>query len=339
MKLIGVSVTVKTHPFSFPDLLPILRSFSKTKVLVIGDLMLDHFIWGKVTRISPEAPVPIVQVTQESEMPGGAANVAHNLNALGVSTSVIGFLGKDASGKILHSLLKKEKINTDGVIHSAELKTTQKTRIIAHHQQVVRFDRETPKDLAGKEEEKLLQTLHRLIPKHQGVILEDYGKGVVTQRVVHEVIALCRRRNIFCAFDPKTGHDLSFKGATLCTPNLEEARYLAKTFCKKMDPKSLPQSGDTLRKGLGLEHLLITLGEGGMALFTRKDKPVFIPTVAREVFDVSGAGDTVIAAFTAAIVAGATPVEAAHLSNIAAGIVVGKLGTAVASPKEILAQL
>ncbi len=321
------------------NLKQLIPSFSKVRVLVIGDLMLDHFIWGKVTRISPEAPVPIVQVTKESEMPGGAANVAHNLNALGVSTSVIGFLGKDVSGKILQSLLEKEKINTDGVIHSTEIKTTQKTRIIAHHQQVVRFDRETPKNISKKEEVQLLHTIQRLIPKHQGVILEDYGKGVVTQKIVHAVIALCRRQNIFCAFDPKIGHDLSFKGATLCTPNLEEARYLSKTFCKKMDPATLPQSGDSLRKALGLKHLLITLGEGGMALFTQKNKPVFIPTLAKEVFDVSGAGDTVISAFTAAIVAGATPVEAAYFSNIAAGIVVGKLGTAVASPEEILEHL
>ena len=326
-------------PFAFSTLRPVLSAFPKTKILVIGDLMLDHFIWGKVSRISPEAPVPIVQVTRESEMPGGAANVAHNLSALGVSTSVIGFLGKDSSGKILRSLLKKDRINVGGLIESTHITTTQKTRIIAHHQQVVRFDRETPMEAAGKEEEQLLQTIRRLIPEHQGVILEDYGKGVVTQKLANTVIDLCRRHNIFCAFDPKIGHDLSFKNAGLCTPNLEEARYLAKTFCKKIDPKSLPQSGDLLRKTLGLEHLLITLGEGGMALFTQKTKPIFIPTVAREVFDVSGAGDTVIATFTAAMVAGAKPVEAAHLANIAAGIVVGKLGTAVASPQEILGLL
>lgn len=328
-----------TKTILFPNLKRLIASFSKVKILVIGDLMLDHFIWGKVTRISPEAPVPIVQVTEESEMPGGAANVAHNLNALGVFTSVLGFLGKDVSGKILQALLKKEKINTDGIIYSTNVKTTQKTRIIAHQQQVVRFDRETPKELSRKEETQLLQTIQRLIPKHQGVILEDYGKGVVTQKIVHAVIDLCRRQNIFCAFDPKIGHDLSFKGATLCTPNLEEARYLSKTFCKKMNPERLPQNGDSLLKGLGLKHLLITLGEGGMALFTQKNKPVFIPTLAKEVFDVSGAGDTVISAFTAAIVAGATPVEAAYFSNIAAGIVVGKLGTAVASPEEILEHL
>jgi D-beta-D-heptose 7-phosphate kinase/D-beta-D-heptose 1-phosphate adenosyltransferase len=317
----------------------LIPSFQKTKILVIGDLMLDHFIWGKVTRISPEAPVPIVQVTQESEMPGGAANVAHNLKALGASTSVIGFLGKDISGKILHTLLKKEKINTDGVIHCTGMKTIQKTRIIAHHQQVVRFDRETPKNVSEKEEMELLRTIRRLIPAHQGVILEDYGKGVLTQKVVDTVIDLCLKQNIFCAFDPKMGHDLSFRGATLCTPNLEEARYLSKIFCKKLDPQSLPQSGDSLRKGLGLKYLLITLGEGGMALFAQNDKAVFIPTLAKTVFDVSGAGDTVISTFTTAILAGATPVEAAQLSNAAAGIVVGKLGTAVASPKEILEQL
>lgn len=311
----------------------IVENYSKVKILVIGDIMLDHFIRGKVHRISPEAPVPIVHVTNESLMPGGAANVAMNLRALNSETGIIGTIGKDMNGRHLKLLLRKSKINVMGVHSLPNILTTKKTRIIAHSQQIVRFDYETSKDISGENEQHIIEIIKKTVPLYNAVIIEDYGKGIITQSIVDTIITSALEHNTYIAFDPKIGHEINCSGINLCTPNTEEANHLAKSL--KRNIGKIPENGDKLRKLLGLKELLVTLGEDGMALFSENSKPYKISAKAREVFDVSGAGDTVISVYTASIVAGATPYEAAYLANIAAGIVVGKLGTATVSPSEI----
>lgn len=312
-----------------------MRRIPDIRILVVGDVMVDHFIWGKVDRISPEAPVPVVQVASESKMPGGSANVAHNLISLGAEVGLVGITGQDSNSKELIHLLRQKKIYTHGILSLPDRITTKKTRIIAHSQQVVRVDWEQPQDLDVKTENLVIKHLRKLIPLHDAVVLEDYGKGLMTQAVLDEAVRLCRQKGIFCSFDPKIGHDLNFKGVSLCTPNLQEASYLAKTH----GIGAMPENGGQLREALGVDHLLVTLGEKGMGLFSRDFSPYQIQAAAREVYDVSGAGDTVISVFTASAVAGAKPFEAAFLSNIAAGIVVGKLGTAVVTIPEIEASL
>ncbi len=315
-------------------LIKIIKKFSQVKVLVIGDVMLDQFIWGKVDRISPEAPVPVVEVRSESFMPGGAANVSINLKSLNVTTNIIGIIGDDLNGKVLKEKLRKSKIPLKGLVTLKKRTTTKKTRIIAHNQQVVRVDREDRIKLSAQDEKKFITKIKKIIPSYDAVILEDYGKGAITQNIINNVVKLAKQLKIYSSIDPKKGHDLSYEGIDLSTPNTEEAFYLGKINIKNF---SSPQKhGDSLRSKLGLNHLLITLGEDGMALFTKDNKPYYIPTKAREVFDVSGAGDTVISVFTTAIAAKATPFEAAYIANIAAGIVVAKLGTATVTQKEIL---
>ncbi len=312
----------------------IISGFPKANVLVIGDIMLDHYVRGKVTRISPEAPVPVVHVTSENLMPGGAANVAMNLRALSVNTSIIGTIGEDIHGHSLKLELKKAHINTQGVTRLENIQTTKKTRVIAHSQQIVRFDYETPRDLTGEDEKKIIRHLRKMIPSCQGIIIEDYGKGTITQNIMTEIASLCAQHKVFSSYDPKIGHELSCAGFDIATPNTEEANYLAKTLKKHIG--KIPEHGDHLRSELGLKQLLVTLGEDGMVLFKENEKPFRVPAKAREVFDVSGAGDTVISVYTTAIVCGAEPFEATYLANMAGGIVVGKLGTATASPEEIL---
>lgn len=318
---------------TFEKLKKTVSSLKGAKVLVIGDIMLDHFIRGKVNRISPEAPVPIVHVTSEKMFPGGAANVAMNLRILGVETAVIGIVGKDTNGRDLKSFLRKAKIDTKGIASLESIQTTKKTRIIAHSQQIVRFDHETPKDISGTDEERVISLVRQIAPSYQAIIIEDYGKGIITQPIVNEIVAIGQKHGIYTSYDPKIGHDIHCKGINLSTPNLEEAKYLSKTVSYTA---KLPDHGENLRKALGLNHLLITLGEDGMALFSEETKPYKIPTKAKEVFDVSGAGDTVISVFTAAAVSGASPQEAAYIANVAGGIVVGKLGIATVTPGEIL---
>ena len=323
-----------SHMQNLERLKKIIAGFPKANILVIGDLMLDHYVRGKVTRISPEAPVPVVHVTSENLMPGGAANVAMNLRALSVNTSIIGTVGEDTHGHALKLELKKAHINTQGITRLQNIQTTKKTRVIAHSQQIVRFDYETPKDLSGEDEKKVIRHLRKMIPASKGIIIEDYGKGTITQNIINEIASLCAEHKVFSSFDPKIGHDLSCAGIDIATPNTEEANYLAKTLRKHIG--KIPEHGEHLRSELGLKQLLITLGEDGMALFKEGEKTYRVPAKAREVFDVSGAGDTVISVYTAAVVCGAEPFEATYLANMAASIVVGKLGTATASPEEIL---
>lgn len=319
----------------------LLAAAKKSRVLVIGDVMLDHFIWGNVARISPEAPVPVVDFARESFMPGGAANVARNLTALNVPTEIFGAIGTDDAAARLKKLLREQKIGCDGLLSNPARPTSLKTRIVAHKQQVVRIDRETRDGLDNATTSHLLDALKSKIKNAEAVIVGDYGKGVVTQSLLDGVKKLCRTRGVWLSLDPKPVHLLNLSNLSLITPNRKETFELANIpdDTKNQNPladKNLMMAASRLLMELHPALLLITLGELGMLLCQRGKKPFHIHTVAQEVFDVSGAGDTVIASFTLAIAAGASPVEAAILSNHAAGIVVGKVGTATTSPEELL---
>ena len=318
----------------------LIAGCAKARVLVVGDVMLDQYIWGHVGRISPEAPVPVVEFDRESFMPGGAANVARNVHTLGAKTELLGHVGRDDSARQLRKLLGEQDILCDGLLASSKRTTSVKTRIIAHHQQIVRVDRETRGAVDERDTGRLLATIERSLPGVDAVIVCDYGKGVVTQALLDGIHQLCRVRGVWLSLDPKPVHELSLLGLSLLTPNRREAFELTGisdgTRCADplKDPNLL-RVAETLLMELSPALLLITLGDLGMLLCQRGQKPFLIPTVAREVFDVSGAGDTVIASFTLAVAAGASPVEAAIFSNHAAGVVVGKVGTATVSPAEL----
>lgn len=303
--------------------------------------MLDQFIWGSVARISPEAPVPVLDFERESFMPGGAANVARNLVSLNVPTEIFGAIGDDDAAHLLKKLLAAQKIGCSGLLANPARHTSVKTRVVAHKQQVVRIDRETRDGLDPKLAGRLLGAVKRKLPDADAVIIGDYGKGVVTQPLLNEIKSLCRERGVWLSLDPKPVHHLNLAGLSLITPNRKETFELADLpdETRQANPladKNLMLAAERLLNELRPAVLLITLGELGMLLCRRGHAPFHIPTVAQEVFDVSGAGDTVIATFTLAIAAGASPMEAAILANHAAGIVVGKLGTATTSPEELL---
>ena len=319
----------------------ILSAATKTRVLVVGDVMLDQFIWGNVSRISPEAPVPVVDFQRESFMPGGAANVARNLVSLATPAELFGAIGHDDAGHKLQKLLGEQHIGCTGLVKSSARHTSIKTRIVAHQQQVVRIDRETRDGLNGKLTGSLIAEIKLKLPRADAVIVGDYGKGVVTQPLLNEIKSLCHERGMWLSLDPKPVHHLNLSNLSLITPNRKEAFELADLpdETKNENPfadKNLMLVAECLLNELRPAVLLVTLGELGMLLCQRGQKPFHIPTVAQEVFDVSGAGDTVIATFTLAIAAGASPIEAAILSNHAAGIVVGKRGTATTTPDELV---
>jgi len=323
----------------------LLDGARRARVLVIGDVMLDQFLWGRVARLSPEAPVPIVEFERESFMPGGAANVSRNLADLRAKTRIAGIIGRDESGRHLKRLLSGQQIDCARLVTVNDRPTSIKTRIVAHQQQVVRVDRETRRDLEARLTRRLLAAFETDAAEVDAVIVCDYGKGVVTQMLLDGLKAVCRKRGLWLSLDPKPVHRLNWEGFSLITPNRKEAFELA----GMEDPSAGQRPSDPLEddsllavtsKLLVELHpalLLITLGEQGMLLCERGRDPFHIPTVAREVFDVSGAGDTVIASFTLAIASGASPLEAAIFSNHAAGVVVGKVGTATTTPEELLA--
>ena len=320
----------------------ILNTAAKRTVLVTGDAMLDQFLWGNVSRISPEAPVPVVEFQRESFMPGGAANVARNLTALNCSAQMHSVVGKDDAAKKLRALLKADNVDCKPLITDASRQTSCKTRIIAQRQQVVRVDRESNTNLEPRLAKRLLKSIDNSLAKAKAIVIGDYGKGVVTQEFLDELKALGQRRGAWLSLDPKPVHLLDLRGLSLITPNRKEAFELAgigdTTYnANPLKDRNLMRVARQLIGELELKVLLITLGELGMLVCQPEQKPFHIPTIAREVFDVSGAGDTVIGSFTLAIAAGADPIEAAIFANHAAGVVVGKLGTATVTPKELLA--
>lgn len=313
-----------------------IARMKRRRILVIGDVMLDRFVRGKVTRISPEAPVPVVHVTAESAHVGGAANVARNLADFGISASVCGITGDDPAGRELAALLRAGGIDTRGLLTDPSVPTIVKTRIFARQQQVVRVDWEQPLRLSAPRLRKLQDHLRRAIPAHDAVIIEDYGKGLLSQELFDFIAATAAWAGKPLAVDPNIHNLLDYAGATILKPNRLEAAAAAglPTLDSLADATA---AGSTLARRWSLPLVLLTLGEEGMLLFQEGLPPVHTPTRAREVFDVSGAGDTVIAFFTAALAAGLTPPAAADLANHAAGVVVGKLGTATVSPAELLA--
>lgn len=318
----------------------ILSAADSVKILVLGDIMLDHFIWGRVGRISPEAPVPIVALSRENYIAGGAANVACNLTSLGAKSALVGVTGRDEPANHLRQLLRDCGVKIGGLISSTHCQTSVKMRIIGGQQQVVRLDRESNGTLDARVSSSLQRLLDVALNEADAVIVGDYGKGVVTQILLDRLRRHCCRHRQWLSLDPKPVHALNLAGLSLLTPNRREIFALTglsdSTYSTKpLLDKQLMKAANRLMRQVYPTVLLVTLGELGMLLCTKNRRPVHIGTVAREVFDVSGAGDTVIASFTLAIAAGATPLEAAIFSNHAAGIAVGKIGTATVTPSEL----
>jgi rfaE bifunctional protein kinase chain/domain len=320
----------------------ILQRAPATRILVIGDLMLDEFVWGKVARISPEAPVPVVEVTGESFYPGGAANVARNLREFIQNVAVVGMIGKDQSGRQLRELLSQNKIDMSNSIEDENLRTIVKTRIIAQHQQVVRVDREQITAPSPKQIAEIVRTVQEKIPETDAIIFEDYGKGLLSSELVAQICRDAKGAGKIVAADPNPRHLIDWPGITVATPNRAEAFQAAgialsdSGVSPKEDP-DLARAGEALLKKWDMKYLLITLGEQGMMLFQKNEESHHIPTQARQVFDVSGAGDTAIALFTLALCCDASPIEAAEIANHASAVVIGKLGTATVSRDELVA--
>ena len=310
-----------------------LSRFSRSRVLVIGDLMLDHYLWGTVQRISPEAPVPVVNVTSESVRLGGAANVVHNVVTLGGRATVCGVVGEDEAGRRLLEELARLGVDSSG-IGIEERPTIRKTRVIAHNQQVVRFDQESKTGISLKSQRKILDFVSRRSPETDVVVLSDYAKGVIGPELVGEILSIARRQELPVIVDPKVQHMDLYRGVTIITPNHLEASQASGI---EIDgEESLRAAGRALLKRLEVTAVLVTRGEQGMSLFEANDRLTHIPTVAKQVYDVTGAGDTVVSTLALCIAAGANLGDAARVANHAAGIVVGMIGTAVVH-KEALA--
>jgi D-beta-D-heptose 7-phosphate kinase/D-beta-D-heptose 1-phosphate adenosyltransferase len=316
--------------------LEVVDGFKRAHILVIGDFILDQFVWGNVSRISPEAPVPVVDVQRESFMPGGSLNVANNIRSLKGISYPCGVVGRDLYGRMLVKSMRQQGIETGGIVYDPTRPTTLKTRVIAHSQQMVRFDREKTEDISRADLDRILKFVRQRIKDIDVVILEDYGKGVMQPYLLKEVVKLAKKMKKPVLVDPKEKQFNYYQGVTCITPNRKEAYG---GYERVVGPwhhqPSLEQVGWGLMRKLKLDSVLVTLGEDGMALFEKGGKITKVPTAAREVYDVSGAGDTVIATLALALAAGAKMSEAAKISNMAAGIVVGKLGTATVSPDEL----
>ncbi len=333
------------------ELRSIISKFHRKKIMVIGDIILDQYIQGHVSRLSPEAPVPVVVQERSFYTIGGAANVAHNLCGLTAQAVLIGRIGNDPEGQILLKELHRKGIDTRGIFVDKTVPTIYKTRVIAQHQQIVRIDREKTEGIPGKlVSAKIMNFVRQTLPSCDAVILSDYGKGLITPQLVSFVRDLALTKKKIITIDPKVEHFSYYRNVTAITPNLKETENairnikITSTLPEKLEIHSdqlrnedhINWAGRELRRYLDLECLLITLGEHGMRLFEKEKNPVLIKTKAREVYDVSGAGDTVIATFTLGLSAGARKKEAADLANLAAGIVVGKLGTVAVTKPELL---
>jgi len=320
----------------------ILDRASSKRILVIGDLMLDEFVWGKVGRISPEAPVPVVEVTGESFFPGGAANVARNLREFCDRVSIVGLIGKDREAQQLRELLAKCKIDVSDALADEKFRTIVKTRIIARHQQVVRVDREKIAAPSAKQVANVVASVRKRLPNIDAIIFEDYGKGFLTRDLVSQVAREARLAKKIVTGDPNPHNLIDWTGMTAVKPNRAEAFLLAGIPSRdaELSPKKdvdLVRAGKELLRKWNTQYVLVTLGEHGVMFFEKGKHPHHIPTKARDVFDVSGAGDTAIAMFTLALASSATPLEAAQIANHASAVVVGKLGTATVTRAELIA--
>ena len=324
-------------PQDINKLKELIKNFKDAKVLVVGDLILDEFMWGEVSRISPEAPVPVVWVKNESFMPGGASNVANNIRSLGAGVYLVGVIGDDDRGAILKGELAQKGINTDGVFVDVSRPTTLKTRVVAHHQQVVRIDKEKIDHIGGNMISKIIAYIENIMKDIDAVIIEDYGKGVITPLLLSKIVPAAKASRKIIAVDPKEEHFKYYRGISVITPNNHEAAKAVGFEIK--DEATLKKAGQVLLDKIKCKIALITLGENGMAVFQKGKPMTHIPTVAQEVFDVSGAGDTVIASYTLSLASGLDPIQSAYIANYAAGIVVGKVGIAVVTPEELLTRM
>jgi D-beta-D-heptose 7-phosphate kinase/D-beta-D-heptose 1-phosphate adenosyltransferase len=319
-----------------------LERFARCRILVIGDVMLDHFIWGGVRRISPEAPVPVVEVTKETWYPGGAANVARNVAPFHAGVSIMGRVGNDVQAKMLRDLMHEESVNCAPLLVNDKVPTISKARVIARQQQIVRVDREKIEKLTHEELREVEEKLRALSGDLEAIIIEDYGKGFVTEALMNTVTEIAKEAKLLVTVDPSPRNPIRWSGVSLVKPNRAEAFAAAgiEDLHDATPPEEnlqLREVGAKLLEKWDVPMILITLGEQGMMLFQRGEEPHHIPTRAREVFDVSGAGDTAIAVLTLGLASGMTPIQAADAANHASGIVVGKLGTATLTPKELLA--
>ena len=316
-------------------LIDLISNMEKTRILVVGDLMLDQFVQGDVHRISPESPVPVLSVTRETSMPGGAGNVLSNLRGLNVATDVIAVIGADHNGDILSGLISALGIDANNLVVRGDEPTTLKTRFISGHQQMLRVDHETTAKLSSDIEQKIIAALDTLIPSQNALILSDYGKGVLTDAVLKHAITLANAHNIPVLIDPKGTDYARYAGATTITPNRKE-------LSEATGGKPLSEDEDIITAAMslindcGIKSVVATRSQDGMSIIQTGFAPVHLRTHAREVFDVSGAGDTVISTIGAALAAGASLVDAARIANIAGGIVVGKVGTAAIRAKELM---
>lgn len=311
------------HSITQDRLNTLLASARGKHIAVVGDVMIDHYVWGTVARISPEAPVPVVEVESESTRLGGAANVANNIASLGGRPLLAGVVGDDANGAALRRILDADGTPSAGIITDPSRPTTIKTRVIAHHQHVVRIDSEEKRDIDASVRRALLQALTSA-ERLDGIIIEDYNKGVVVRELIHEVTALARERRIPVTIDPKFNNFFEYRGVTLFKPNKKETEEALGRALRSDD--DVLAAGRTLLERLNAENVLLTRSEKGMSLFERNGAVMHIPTRARKVADVSGAGDTVIATLTLMLAAGATVAEAAFLANAAGGVVCGEVG-------------
>lgn len=320
-----------TIKLSLPAARRTIQGFKNRRVLVLGDLMLDKYIWGSVSRISPEAPVPVVEVRKSTTALGGAGNVAHNLQALKAAPLMVGVVGDDEEGR----WIKKNVPDGRGILLDPERPTTVKTRIIAQHQQVVRVDQEVKQAIPSETEDRIV----RFIRKEDiaGIIVSDYNKGIVTKSMMDRVLAHAAEKRIPVFVDPKVENFSLYSPVTFISPNHHEAERVVRHSCRT--DAEVEQAGREIMEMISCLYLIIKRSEQGMSIFERGKKPVHIPTIAREVFDVTGAGDTVIATAALAMLGGMSVKEAAVMANAAAGVVVGKIGTAVCTPEELLAAI
>ena len=328
------SQTTQNQSVSQKALRQYLQRFPQASLLVIGDLILDHYVMGRVSRISPEAPVPVVHVESETLRLGGAANVFNNILALGGKADLCGVIGADESGRLLLKELGQSRSGRGGVIIDHDRPTTRKSRVIAHNQQIVRYDMEGRQELKGTLQKRLLRYVESRIRELSCIVVSDYAKGVVSAALMTELTRLAALRKIPIIVDPKVEHFSYYKGVTVITPNHLEATQAAGLHGD--DDQTINQAGAVIRQRLGCQSVLITRGEKGMSLYEGEGTSWHLPTQARQVYDVTGAGDTVIGTLALALATGASMREAATLANHAAGIVVGMVGTATVSPKQLL---
>lgn len=312
----------------------ILSKFENKKIIVIGDLMLDEYIIGSVTRISPEAPVPVVNVKQERFVLGGAANVVNNLSTLGVKVFPFGVIGNDSNGKKMINEFEGKKVSTEYINILSDRPTIMKQRVLANNQQLLRLDWEKKHPISSVDEDFIIDNVNKIISEIDAIILSDYDKGVLTERVAKKIIELAKKNNKIVVVDPKPSNALNYVGATTMTPNLKESsECLGKEIPETEEATCV--IGKELQSKLELDHLLMTRSEKGMSIFMKDGEVENIPTFAKEVFDVTGAGDTVISVYTLSLACGANKVEAAKIANTAAGIVVGRVGTSTVMVEEI----